>query len=289
MIWRYFILLFWLPMALTGQTKGELLNGFDSRYKSEHFVFQWNKDQTSQAEIDEAKTLAEDVYQQLTQLLGGENMPSQKLIITFRGEGLDRVSGKKRTPHVDFQGRTHLYRFAMGGYLSPLPHELVHAVRVGEIPDWRGFFEEGIASGIAYYLYPEKKGFPRFGYELDLVAGYWLTSGKGIPMSTMVDQHNRLNLKCQLQTYVTREDFFSFLIGQYGIKSLVDLSYSDKPGSHEGYLQHFGKPFEALVADWQADLTKRYQAIDQPELLVSNYFKQTSARYIPVCKAGTDY
>ena len=283
------LLLVTAALPLVSQTKGALLPRFDSQREGDHFVYQWNAFQTSNAEIDEAEALAEEVFAHLTRIFGSERMPENKLIITFRGEGVDREKGKKRTPHVDNQGRTHLYRFEMGGYLSPLPHELVHAVRVGMGLNWQGFFEEGIASGIAYHLYPERKGFPRFGYSLDLIAGHWLSSNRGIPIMKMMVQHSRLNLKCQLQTYVTREDFFNYLIKEFGISKMVDLAYSDLVGSNDGYQKYFGKKLEALVEDWQADLTKRYKAIDQPEIQLSQYFNHTSARYIPVCEAGTDF
>jgi len=287
---RLIIYLVWFfsVLAMNAQTKGDLLGRFDSQRQGTHFVYQWNSGETTEAEIDEAAILAEDVYQKLTRVFGKQYMPSAKLIITFGGEGLNRKTGKKRTPNVDFQGRTHLYRFDMGGYLTPLPHELVHAVRVGRV-NWQGFFEEGIASGIAYHLYPERKGFPRFGFSLDLIAGYWLNSGKAIPMRTMLNQHRRLNLKCQLQTYVLREDFFNYLINQHGLNNLVNLAYSELLGSDEGYTKHFGKSLETLAEKWEADLAKRFKKIDQADALVSDYFQNTSAKYIPVCEAGADY
>lgn len=288
---RLFYSLLFLSSVITlvGQTQGELSTRFDSQREGDHFVYQWNVVETNKAEIDEVESLAEEAFDHLTRIFGSERMPDKKMIITLRGEGVDRKTGRKHTPHVDRQGRIHLYRFDKGGYLNELPHEMVHAVRIRKVTYWQGFFEEGIASGVAYHLYPKSTGFPRFGYSLDLIAGYWLTSGKLIPMKILEQNHNRLNLKCQLQSYVLREDFFNYLINQYGLEGLVALSYAEDLGTDKGYERYTGKSFDALVADWEQDLTKRYEQIDQAEALVDEYFNNTTARYIPVCDAGSDF
>ncbi len=283
------LFLFVILYPLAAQTKGSVPTKYNQRADMEHFVLVWNENETKTEEIDEAKVYAEEVHGKLTQILGAANMPKDKLIVTFGGEGMDRARQKKRTPHVDFSGRIHLYRFDEGGYLSVLPHEMVHAIRMNNGRRWDGFFEEGFASAIAYHLYPGREGFPRFSYSLDLIAGYWLESGRGIPMETMRTQHNRLNLKCQLQTYVTREDFFNYLAVNYGMEKLVDFAYSNDVGTSGLYERIWGKSFKALASDWESDLRSRYQRLENTSALVDEYFKTTSAKYIPVCAAGIDY
>ena len=284
-----FMIFLWISSLALGQTKGVVPDNFDHRVDTDHFVLLWNEAETRNEEIEEAKLFAEEVYQALSGILGASNMPDEQLIITFRGEGVDKKTRKKRTPHVDYQGRTHLYRFDQEGYLGALPHELVHAVRINQVSSWERFFEEGLASAIAYHLYPDKVGFPRFGYSLDLIAGYWLSSGKGIPLETMRSQHGRLNLKCQLQTYVTREDFFNYLNVTYGIDKLVAFAYSDQVGTKEAYEKIWEKPFSELQAEWEANLKARYAQIENPDTIIDQYFSTTSAKYIPVCKAGVDF
>ncbi|MCE7993078.1 MAG: hypothetical protein HEP71_13910 [Roseivirga sp.] len=282
------ILMFSSGIVFT-QTKGELSDRFDKKRESEHFVLQWNAGQSSEKEIDEAAAFAEEAYSKLSDLLGKENMPTVKLIMTFRGEGVDPETYKKSVPHVDGQGRIHLYRFDSGGYLGAVAHEMVHAVRVNTLPRWERFFEEGLASAIAYHLYPNTKAFARYGYPLDVVAGYWLVSGKGIPLETMRVQHNRLNLKCSFQTYVMREDFFNYLAETYGMKKLMAFAYAANVGHVDAYPEHWDKPFGELVSDWENDLRKRYHAYEGAEGLADEYFKNTPVRYSKACEAGIDY
>lgn len=285
-----FILLFlFTTVTAWTQTKGVVPSDYDHTDYTDHFVLLWNDGETKATEIDEAKIFAEEAYAKIAKVFGVTNMPGEQLIITFRGEGVDKKTRRKRTPHVDYQGRIHLYRFDQGGYLSVLPHEMVHAIRINKVARWERFFEEGLASAIAYHLYPDKAGFPRFGYSLDLIAGYWLTSGKGIPLETMRSDHSRLNLKCQLQTYVAREDFFNYLNSKYGTDKLVEFAYTNQVGTLEQYKSTWGKTFNQLIVEWEADLRKRYGKIENPQGQIDEYFSTTSARYIPVCEAGIDY
>lgn len=272
-----------------GQTKGELSDRFNQQRESDHFVLQWNAGQSSSEEIAEASVFAEETFSKLTQLLGQQHMPTEKLIMTFRGEGVDPETYKKSVPHVDGQGRIHLYRFESGGYLGALAHEIVHAIRVNALPRWERFFEEGLASAIAYHLYPDTKTFARYGYPLEVVAGYWLVSGKGIPMETMRVQHNRLNLKCSFQTYVMREDFFNYLVVNYKMEKLLAYAYSEDVGYIDAYQDHWAKTFAQLVSEWELDLRKRYNAYEGATELAGEYFKNTPVQYSKACEAGIDY
>lgn len=276
-------------LLVFGQTKGELSDRFSKQTESDHFVLQWNAGQSSSEEIAEASVFAEETFSKLTQLLGKQRMPSKKLIMTFRGEGVDPETYKKSVPHVDGQGRIHLYRFESGGYLGALAHEMVHAIRVNALPRWERFFEEGLASAIAYHLYPDTKTFARYGYPMEVVAGYWLVSGKGIPMETMRVQHSRLNLKCSFQTYVMREDFFNYLTVSYSIEKLLSFAYSKDVGNIDFYQVYWGKNFPELVKEWETDLRGRYHAHSGATELAQEYLTQTPVRYSKACMAGIDY
>lgn len=276
-------------LPVFGQTKGQVSDRFNQQQQSSHFLFQWNQSETSGEEVKEAVEFAEATFEKLGQLIGNERMPGGRLIITLRGEGVDPETYRKRIPHVDNQGRMHLYRFESGGYLGAMAHEMVHAIRIHTLPRWERFFEEGLASALAYYLYPETIAFARYGYPLEVVAGHWLVSGKAIPMEMMRAQHNRLNLKCSFQTYVLREDFFNYLKDTYGIEMLLTYAYSDDVGLVEGYLNYWGKSFSQLVTEWETDLQKRYEAYDGAAALAKEYLKETPARYSNVCEAGVDY
>ena len=285
----FLALLMGSTMVLFSQTKGFVPQSFDNREDTEHFVLVWNNEETKVDEITEAKKLAEETFRRLNDILGEENMPEDKLIVIFGGEGMDPKTRAKKTPHVDLQGRINLFRFDPEGYLGAFPHELVHAIRINEIPRWEPFFEEGLASSLAYFLNPKISKFPRFGYPLNLVAGYWLTSGSYIPLSTMRSKHRTLNLKCQIQTYILREDFFNYLNTKYGLKKLVSFAHSQKVGALEEYQKTWGKSFEELTKEWEVDLKQRFKSIEDSKEQIDSYFKNTSAQYFPVCMAGIDY
>ena len=153
---------------------------------------------------------------------------------------------------------------------------------MNNVPQWEPFFEEGLASAIAYYLYPKRAGFPRFGYDLDLVAGYWLNSKRVIPLDTMRLQHSWLNLKCQLQTYVAREDFFNYLIVNYGLEKIVSFAYAKNVRSLELYQSIWKKSFKELSIAWETDLEMRYNLLGNTDQLIAAYFNNTRRSAWPV-------
>lgn len=284
------LLLLIAPFHQFAQTKGAIPTNFDRESSSKHFMLFWNEGETLDDEIDKAKQHAEEVFSKLSEILGPTRMPEDKLIITFEGEGVDPDTYKKSAPNVDNQGRMHLYRFDAGGYLGAMAHEMVHAIRFGTLSNWNRFLEEGLASALATYLYPEMNSFPRYGYSSDLVAGGWLTSsGYYIPLGTLFDQHNRLNLKCSFQSYVLREDFFGYLISKYGLKKLIGFAYTGEVGEKRYYEKIWGKSFYALTKAWEADLRGRFNSIPNSETLIDDYLKKTPAQYMGACKAGEDF
>ena len=193
-----------------------------------------------------------------------------------------------RVPHVDRQGRIHLYRY-FGNYFEALSHEMVHAIRM-QTNHWKdGFFEEGFASLIGDALQPAKKGFPLYGFPLTVVAGHWIVSAEDIPLMILKQQHRQLSLKCMAQSYSLRASFFKYLQNQFGDEPLLDLAYDEEPATYQRYEVVFGKPFDMLGAAWRADLLKRFRAFEQGAQLAQKYRANTPVQNWPICRAGKDY
>lgn len=277
-----------LPLFSQSQTKGDIPEGYAQREDTEHFVFLWNSTETTTEEIKEAQLYSERSFNKLKNLLGAQRMPAEKIIMAFGGDAVDPVSHQKKLSHVDYQGRVFLFRYNPMGYLGPLLHELIHAIRKNTLKRWDRFFEEGIASALSYYLEPETEEFSRFGYPMEVIAGYWYEVGSAIPMDKLRKDHNRY-LSCRLQTYVLREDFFTYLINTYGMKKYLDFAYSSEIGSQKLYDEHWGKPFNHLVSDWEKDLKTRYDNYPNARSLAQSYLKDTPSKYLKVCKAGVDF
>ena len=276
----------WSPVL--SQVKGEVPNEFQERVDTEHYVFLWNEGDVSIEEINQAKAYTELTFLKLGGLLGIDNMPKGRIIVTFNGDGVDPITYKKSLSHVDYQGRVHLYRYEPKGYLGPFLHELIHSVRKNTLPKWDRFWEEGFASAISYYLEPETEEFSRFGYPMEVIAGYWLDVGKAIPMRQMKTQHNQL-LGCRLQSYVLREDFFTYLINEYGIEKYLKYAYSSDIGSFDLYSTIWGITFDGLVKGWETDLNNRYKDFKGAKDLAEEYLTKTPAKYLKVCEPEVDY
>lgn len=247
-----------------------------------HFLLQWTAGETTREEIDEAVIFCEEIYSKMASVLGEERMPDHRINVIFGGEGL-RPGQPKRTPNVDYRGQIRLYRFSQGGYLDPFPHELVHAIRANRVAQWERFFEEGFASAIAATIYPEKTGFPLFGYERSKIMAYLMSQDYFITLSEMKARHRELNLRCQLQTYIPREDFFYYLKETYGMDKLLAFAHSGRTSETVLYEEIWGKSFTDLEADWTAYVSNLHDP-QEVKRTGEEYFEKTSARYIPVCK-----
>ena len=92
-----------------------------------------------------------------------------------------------------------------------------------------------------------------------------------------------------IANYVAREDFFNYLTELDGIDKLVAFSYYSKVDRPKGYEDFWDKSLSDLVNQWERDLASRYAAIENAEALMDQYFKKTSAKYIPVCEVGKDF
>lgn len=251
--------------------------------ETQHFILKWNTQETSSDEIDEALHFIEKVYNQERALFGDENMPARKIEVRLNGEGLIDGGKKANIPRVDGSGIMYLYRFPGGGYLEPFPHELVHAIRINNIPSWEPFFEEGLASSISSYLYPKKEGFPFFGYEQIKIASYLAIRDDYMPLIYLRTHHRIVNFQCQLQSYILREDFFTYLIQQYGIKKLISFANSDEVGHLDTYKKIWNKSFSELANEWRKQLVEKYP---KSEIMTygEEFLTKTPAKYQRICK-----
>ncbi len=261
--------------------KGPQPLGFEKTAESQHFKYFWNPVHVNKEELDTAFHFCEQIYERMAKALGKDRMTAKKLIVTFNGEGLV-PNRPKRAPNVDRYGRIHLYRFNDGGYFAAFAHELVHAIRVTEVANWERFFEEGVASAFSDLIYPEKMGFPLFGYPRAQIAAYLLQRPDNIPLQIMREKHLQLNMKCQLQSYILREDFFCYLIEKYGSDKLINFAYSNEVGQLNGYESTWGHSFDKLIQDWEQHLKTLYP-FEQIETLGQEYLQNTPAKYIPIC------
>ncbi len=248
---------------------------------TEHFVLTWNPEETSSEEIESASTFCEEIHAKLAEVIGLDRMPERKIIVSFNGEGM-RANGRKIPPNVDASGRINLYRFR-GDYLDPFAHELVHAIRINRIPYWERFFEEGLASAIADLVYPEATGFPLYGYERSKITSYLMQQDYFISLGEMRSRHRELNLKCQLQTYIPREDFFCYLRVKYGTEKLLEFANSGKTNQIELYKDVWGKSFAALGSEWK-NFTLALHSEEEVKRAGEEYFEKTAAKYIPICR-----
>ncbi len=258
----------------TNQSSGSLT--------TKHFAFTWNVDETSAEEIEYASGFCEKIYTEVANLIGEDRMPEGRIQVSFKGEGM-QTNGRKIPPNVDSSGRINLYRFRQGGYLDAFAHELVHAIRINSIPNWERFFEEGFASAIADVVYPEKTGFPLFGYERSKITSYLMQQDYFISLSEMRLKHRELNLRCQLQTYIPREDFFCYLRETYGTEKLLEFSNSNRTNEIGLYEEIWKKSFDELETEWEK-YTLELHSAEEVMRIGEEYFEKTSAKYIPICR-----
>lgn len=255
--------------------------GQDQTVSTDHFTFSWNPSQTTGAEVAKAQSFCEDIYDKLANVIGEERMPSYKMMVLLEGNGM-KENGSKTPPYVDRQGRIHLFKFRNEDYFEAFAHELVHAVRINRIPNWEPFFEEGLASTLADLIYRSQSGFPLFGYERSKIMAYFMQEENYISLSTLRARHRELNLKCQLRSYIPREDFFCYLRDEYGISKLLKFAYASQVGSLDLYRDVWGNSFEELESAW-TQYTLSLHSEEEVQNTGEEYFTESTAKYFPPC------
>ncbi len=268
--------------------QGSPPSGFSESITTEHFAIFWREAETPTDQVEEVKRIAEQSYLQLQAILGESELPKLQIIIQLEG---DAQLGPVRfdAPHVDSQGRIHLYRYSAPAYTNSLPHELVHALRRWRRRGWDGFSEEGLATYLGLQLAAPVKGYPLYGFPLEIAAGQWLDRGEAIPLKTLRDNHRRLNLPCKAQAYTLRGSFFTYLGAKFGREAVLELADPRRPPRSEHYAQIFGSPFDQLEKGWKVDLLERFRKNPDARALAAQYRKQTPVAEMPVCVSGRDF
>jgi hypothetical protein len=186
---------------------------------------------------------------------------------------------------VDSFGRVHLYRFGptWHDYTGAYAHELVHAMRFWRMPHYDWFFEEGLAEFIALRIDDDLRGFPWYGYPVDLVAGQWFMRNEAVLMKVIREEHKRVNLPCKAQTYSLRSAFFDYLGREYGDHAVLDMARQDRAGMLEDYQKYLGRDFQSLSIEWRAAVLHSYEAIAHADSLATAYRTTSPIQYNPAC------
>jgi hypothetical protein len=243
-------------------------------------------------EKEQLSSSLEDGYERVSNALSQYSTPPQKLEVFLDGEGLPENSAP-HYPNVDDKtGVISLYRFPGLGeaYLQGLPHEIVHAFRLGlirkhqELGDFNKgylFIEEAFSEYLATKVAPNNISFPRYGFPLEVVAGYWLIRGLDIPIEALFENH-QINGTCIAQAYPLRASFFTYLAGSYGEEKVFQLSYEKEEISKNTFNKYFDKDLSTLVQEWRSWATA--QLMNYPNYRESlKKYCETDMPYFPVC------
>lgn len=251
-------------------------------HSSEHFQFVADTHTSSKEELTIIAERAENLYQSLQEIIRID-FPIDTLIVVYLNGNIT-----SQAPYVDGNGAIQLWRYSEveGGYLSMLPHELVHAVgfdtaeKMGAL-EWKslGFYNEGWAEYAAHLISPDKTGFPFYGFDRNIVAGYWI-SKEGPILQEYRDAHNELNLTCSLQSYPLRASWFEYVDETYGRNAILEIMYGGREMTPQVVEEVLGNPLSEIDAAWQKWITNKYRANPNADSLAKSYVERI-AGYSP--------
>jgi hypothetical protein len=243
-------------------------------------------------EKEQLSSTLEDGYKRVLNALSRYAIPPQKLEVLLAGEGLPENSAPNYPNVDDSTGVITLYRFPGLGeaYLQGLPHELVHAFRIdlirrhqaiGDFNKGYLFVEEAFSEYLATKVAPDNISFPRYGFPLEVVAGYWLIRKMEIPIEALFENH-QINGTCIAQAYPLRASFFSYLASSYGEVKVFELSYDNEEISKKSFNKIFGKDLPTLVQEWRNWATAQLMSYPNYKENLKKYC-ETDMPYFPVC------
>jgi len=253
-----------------------------------HFVIEFEEGRATQAEIEETKLFAENVYDVYNAYFGSDKLPQNKTVIHLGGDAFSGNDASPKIPFVDGNGEIFLYRFATG-YLGELPHEYMHVIRLFKGWSSDGFLEEGLAEAMSSKLFPENVGFSLYGFSTAVAAGLWLVENQLIPLRRLKDDHFDLNLRCLPQSYSLRADFFNFILEEHGKQKFNDFIYATDAGTYEAYERAFEKNLEALEQQWLQNLQQRLEMLSDREAKIQAYKKKINDLSFYICKSDIDF
>lgn len=250
--------------------------------ETEHLILHWLEGETPEA-IAAAEEKGEAYFAALRVMLG--HAPEHKLHVHLNGDA-QRPDGSWGTPRVDGWSRIHLYRFGPThhGYFGAYAHELVHAFRFSRKPHHDWFLEEGFAEFVALRVDDPLRGFPWYGYPVDLVVGQWFANGEALSLDDLRSRHRELNMPCKLQAYSLRSGFFDWLGREFGDEKVLDLASREKAGALADYEEIFGASFADLTARWEAAARAAYASIDDADAQAAAFRTQSPAQYQEICE-----
>lgn len=255
---------------------------------TERVVVDFDPDRVPRAIADRALEDAESHLDAILAMLGETYAPADLVRITLHGPA--DHENPTHYPRVDQEGRVHLFQFGPNAdsHLSPLAHELVHALRNPHVKAWYGFVEEGFASWMSLRVAPDRAGFPFFGHPVDVVAGQWLGGEEDIPLHAIRLLHGQLNLSCRLQTYSLRTSFFDDLARRHGDERVVAFAHDVARTGRIDFDAAFGASFAELAEAWHSDLLARFQEDPQSAARARAYREAPELRGFPVCVREND-
>ena len=258
-----------------------------NRLETKHLIIEWGGG-TLANEVEAAKTEGERFYSALHEMLG--HKPESKVTIILRGAA-DQPDGRRGYPHVDSEGRIHLFRFepSSQSYFSALAHEMVHVFRRHRRPHTDWFFEEGFAEFVALRVDPSLRGFPWYDFPVVVAAGHWVAKGEDIPLMALRDRHRSLNQPCSAQSYSLRSSFFHYLGETYGDDLVLEMARQERAGELSDYERFFHKDFGALQAEWREALLLEYSSTAEVDELSRRYRKESPIQYMTVCRKGEQF
>lgn len=290
------LILLFLNMALAISNQN-----FDSSLKSDHIDLYWNKDTTSQKEVDDFIKYAENNYSVITKILSNKKNEIERIHVYLCG--YSDFSQPNTYPFTDIStGWIYLFENPQRiSYKASFSHEIVHALRhwytkghsqnseIGFI-----FLEEGLAEYVSSIAVPNKDFFSLYGLPLDFVAGYLVKNNLDIPLE-MINSSienadlEKLNVKCRFQTYPLRASFYNFLDEVYGRNLLIKLIYFDGKISPNIYNKIYNKPFDVLVTEWKKWITNKFSKISTSTIsqFSNKYKERTKDKYF--CQKAKDF
>lgn len=232
--------------------------------------------QASGKEVDSLLEMGEALHVDIAAL----HPPEVTLAPTVRVQLNGRYKGE--APYVDEEGTVQLWRFsdAEGGYEAMFAHELVHAIAYWDLVDpayaeWEdsAFYLEAWAEYAALLAHPSKTGFPLFGYDEDVVVGYWLNHG-GVTLPDLRARHDALNMRCQAQGYILRASWFRYVDEELGREVAWELVTARDAVSQADIEATLGAPIEEVDADWAAWASARFEAHPDAEAETQAYLER---------------
>lgn len=227
---------------------------------SEHFRFIGTTYTSSEEEMEEGIKRAEELYEALAEIIPAD-FPLDSLIVVQLNGDL-----RSQAPYVDGEGTIQLWRYPEeeGGYRALFAHELVHAiafdaaVKAGAL-EWEslGFYNEGWAEYAAQLIDPGKTGFPYYGFDKAVVAGYWASQG-GPTLAELRISHEELNLSCACQTYPLRASWFRYVDESYGRQAVLEIMYGGREMTPEVVAEILGDSLAQVDKAWRVWVLKRY-------------------------------